>query len=107
MTLSIRPIDDGPMGAVVTGWRPEADLGDDELAAVRIALRERLVLVFRGQPEIADLDLIRFAARFGDLLKGSEFLRDAGDVSHETRQHETQYRACPVTTAPASQPASE
>ena len=31
MTLSIRPIDDGSMGAVVTGWRPEAELGDDEV----------------------------------------------------------------------------
>lgn len=78
MTLSIRPID-GPIGAIVTGWKSDSDLEDDELASVKTALRERLVLVFRGQPEIADLDLIRFAGRFGDLLKGSEFLRDAGD----------------------------
>lgn len=78
MALSIRAID-GPMGAIVTGWRPEVNLGDGELATIKEALRNRLVLVFRGQPEIADLDLIRLAARFGDLLKGSEFLRDAGD----------------------------
>ena len=37
------------------------------------------MLVFRGQPEISDLDLIRFASHFGELLKGSEFLRDAGE----------------------------
>jgi alpha-ketoglutarate-dependent taurine dioxygenase len=67
------------MGAIVTGWRPDEDLGEGELATIREALREHLVLVFRGQPEIADLDLIRFAGRFGDLLRGSEFLRDAGE----------------------------
>lgn len=78
MTLSIEEID-GPMGAIVTGWRSETDLSEDELATIKEALRKHLVLVFRGQPEIADLDLIRFAARFGDLLKGSEFLRDAGE----------------------------
>lgn len=77
MGLSIRPID-GPMGAIVKGWRPDADLTEEEFARVQAALRERLVLVFRGQPEISDLDLIRFASRFGDLLAGSEFLRDAG-----------------------------
>ena len=77
MTLSIREID-GPMGAIVTGWNAEEKLSDDELATFLEALRKHLVLVFRGQPEIADLDLIRFAAQFGDLLKGSEFLRDAG-----------------------------
>lgn len=78
MNLTIRNID-GPMGAVVTGLRAETDLQDEDLAKIKEALRERLVLVFRGQPKIADLDLIRFAARFGDLLKGSEFLRDAGE----------------------------
>jgi len=80
MSLSIEEID-GPMGAIVTSWSSETDLSDDELATINEALRKRLVLVFRGQPEIADLDLIRFAARFGDLLKGSEFLRDAGEYA--------------------------
>jgi len=77
MDLTIRSLP-GAMGAVVTGWKPEAELTNDELTLIRQQLRERLVLVFRGQPEISDLDLIRFAERFGDLLRGSEFLRDAG-----------------------------
>lgn len=77
MTLTIQPLS-APLGAIVTGWDPAAELERDDLETIRRALREHLVLVFRGQPEIADLDLIRFAGRFGELLEGSEFLRDAG-----------------------------
>jgi taurine dioxygenase/pentalenolactone F synthase len=78
MKLAIHPLS-APLGAVVTGWDPTAELARDALETIRKALREHLVLVFRGQPEIDDLDLIRFADHFGALLKGSEFLRDAGD----------------------------
>jgi taurine dioxygenase/pentalenolactone F synthase len=78
MTLEIRPLS-GPLGAIVTGWNPEDELEREDFETIQRALREHLALVFRGQPEVADLDLIGFAARFGDLLKGSEFLRDAGE----------------------------
>lgn len=77
MTLEIEPLD-APLGAIVRGWNPKRDLDDTELATIRAALGRHLVLVFRGQPVIEDLELIRFAGRFGELLRGSEFLRDAG-----------------------------
>lgn len=73
MELEIAPLD-APLGAIVHGWDPGATLSDDERDAIARALEEYLVLVFRGQRQSTDEELIAFGSRFGELLKGSEFL---------------------------------
>ena len=65
-----------PFGAVVSGWRPDQALAAPDLATIRAALREHLVLVFRGHPTPSDAQLVRFAHHFGDLVKGSEWFGD-------------------------------
>lgn len=68
-----------PVGALVHGWQPEQPLDADTHAAIREALREHLVLVFRGQRQPTDSELIDFAESFGELIKGSEWFRDSGE----------------------------
>jgi taurine dioxygenase len=63
MTLDVRRLT-GVMGAEVAGVDLCGPLGDDEVAAIRKALLEHEVLVFRGQP-ITPEDHIRFARYFG------------------------------------------
>jgi taurine dioxygenase/pentalenolactone F synthase len=65
-----------PFGAVVTGWRPTRELGDEDLEQIRAALQQHLVLVLRGHDTPTDADLVRFARRFGDLVKGTEWFGD-------------------------------
>ena len=42
------------------------------------ALRRYRVLVFRGQPQPEDEELVRFVESFGEPIKGSEWFRNAG-----------------------------
>ena len=56
------------VGAEITPL-PDAPLG---------ALRWFRVLIFRGQPQPSDEDLVRFVEGFGEPIKGSEWFRNAG-----------------------------
>jgi len=76
--LQITPLADSPFGAVVGGWDPAVEPDATLVGEVRAALAEHVVLVFRGHPQPADDELVRFAEAFGELIKGSEWLRDAG-----------------------------
>lgn len=71
MTLEITPLE-APLGAMVAGWNPKVELPDADLAMLRQAMREHLVLVLRGHAPPTDDELVRFASRFGELVKGSE-----------------------------------
>ncbi len=71
MALEITPLD-APLGAMVRGWDPKAELSSDDLGRFRQAMREHLVLVLRGHAQPTDAELVRFGSRFGELVKGSE-----------------------------------
>ncbi len=63
-------------GATVTGWCPDAELARSDLDKLRSGLQEFLVLVFRGHEQPTDAELVRFASRFGELVKGTEWFGD-------------------------------
>ncbi len=63
MKLEIRPLP-APLGATLTGWNAKE------------ALRQHLVLVFRGHRPPSDEAFVRFAGCFGDLVKGTEWFGD-------------------------------
>ena len=71
MALEITPLD-APIGAMVQGWNPKADLSPADLGLLRQAMREHLVLVLRGHAQPTDAELVRFGQQFGELYKGSE-----------------------------------
>lgn len=75
MVLDIKSLDE-PVGAVVHGWEPKVDLSSADEDFIRDGLRDHQVLVFRGHQAPNDSELIRFAHRFGDLVKGSEWFGD-------------------------------
>ena len=77
MALDIRPLA-APLGALVSGWNPQAELGSQEHADILRGLRQYQVLVFRGHERPSDVELVRFARSFGDLVKGSEWFGDIG-----------------------------
>lgn len=79
MNFEIRPLAE-PLGATVHGWEPGAPLEGEDHARILRALRRYLVLVFRGQRTPSDAELVGFAGSFGELIKGSEWFRDAGDL---------------------------
>jgi len=70
----------GPLGAIVEGWIPHADVTAALKAEITDALQAHQVLVFRGHERPSDDDLIRFAHTFGDLVKGSEWFGDIGPI---------------------------
>lgn len=78
MHLEVKPLAE-PVGALVRGWRPEEELSPEVHAQLLRALRQYLVLVFRGHEQPSDEALVRFAAGFGALIKGSEWFRDSGE----------------------------
>ena len=78
MTLDIRPLA-APLGALVHGWNPKADLSSREHGDILRGLRQYQVLVFRGHERPSDTELVRFARNFGDLVKGSEWFGDIGE----------------------------
>jgi taurine dioxygenase len=75
MAIAIRETFE-PVGALVVGWDPGSDLSREDFATIQRALREHLVLVFRDHRLPTDAELVRFAGRFGDLVKGTEWFGD-------------------------------
>jgi taurine dioxygenase len=75
MRLELRPLPE-PFGAIVSGWNPEEELTSQDRETILRALRQHLVLVFRGHPKPSDAALVRFASGFGDLVKGTEWFGD-------------------------------
>ncbi|MDP7067911.1 MAG: TauD/TfdA family dioxygenase [Acidimicrobiales bacterium] len=78
MSLNIVPLAGAPLGALVSGWEPAEPLTDSSKRDITEALHRHRVLVFRGQPQPTDGDLVRFVESFGDPIKGSEWFRNAG-----------------------------
>ena len=72
MKLEIRPLQ-APLGAEVFGWMPNELLDKDTIYTILRALRQHLVLVFRGHGKPSDGELVRFSSNFGELLRGSIF----------------------------------
>lgn len=79
MNIEIQPLDQ-PLGAIVSGWQPQSPLGRDDRQTILGALRQYVVLVFRGNTQPSDDDLVGFASGFGDLVKGSEWFQDNGPI---------------------------
>lgn len=63
--IRTEPID-APLGALASGWDPGAPLSDADLAALRQALADRLVVVLRGQRECGADELAALARRMGE-----------------------------------------
>jgi len=84
MAIEVKPLD-APLGAIVLGWNPKTELSDGDEAAIRQALQRHQVLVFRGHAAPTDQELVRFAYRFGNLIKGSEWFGDIDPVAEILR----------------------
>ncbi len=78
MQLEITPLADAPLGAMVRGWKPAEPLDETARNAVIAALQRFRLLVFRGQPQPTDGDLVSFVESFGEPIRGSEWFRNAG-----------------------------
>lgn len=78
MKLEIVPLPDAPLGALVSGWIPSEHLDDDSRGRIVDALHQHRLLVFRGQPQPADEELVQFVEAFGEPIRGSEWFRNAG-----------------------------
>lgn len=78
MDLHITAIEHAPLGAFITGWQPQVALDDEQRAAIVAALHRHRVLVFRGQRQPTDEELVRFVESFGEPIRGSEWFRNAG-----------------------------
>ncbi len=78
MTLTVTRLESAPLGAFVAGWDPAVRLDDDERTAIIDALHRHRVLVFRGQRQPTDEELVRFVESFGEPIRGSEWFRNAG-----------------------------
>ena len=76
--LDITPLATAPLGALVGGWEPGVPLRDLSRDAIIDALHRHRVLIFRGQGQPTDEELVRFAESFGEPIKGSEWFRNAG-----------------------------
>jgi alpha-ketoglutarate-dependent taurine dioxygenase len=84
MVLEVKRLD-APLGAVVNGWNPKAELSQADEGAIRRSLHEWQVLIFRGHAPPTDQELVRFARRFGNLIKGSEWFGDIDPVAEILR----------------------
>jgi len=78
MVLEIKKLE-APLGALVYGWQPGEVLSRVDQRSIREGLYKHQVLVFRGHKQPTDAELVRFAAHFGILIKGSEWF---GDIDH-------------------------
>ena len=78
MSLNIVPLVDAPFGALVSGWEPSEPLTSRSKRSINEGLHRYRLLVFRGQPQPSDQDLVRFVEAFGDPIRGSEWFRNAG-----------------------------
>lgn len=84
MAIEVKPLD-APLGAIVWGWNPKTELSGGDEAAIRQALQRHQVLVFRGHAAPTDQQLVSFAYRFGNLIKGSEWFGDIDPVAEILR----------------------
>jgi alpha-ketoglutarate-dependent taurine dioxygenase len=75
MGIEVRALAE-PIGAIVNGWSPEREPSAADRETIERALRQYLVLVFRGHASPSDAELVRFAGGFGDLVKGTEWFGD-------------------------------
>ena len=75
MKLELKPLM-APLGAEVRGLDPTVPLPQEGVDQIKAALRDYLVLVFRGHPTPSDSELVRFAGSFGELAIGTSFLGD-------------------------------
>ena len=78
MTLHIIALPDAPFGGLVSRWNPSQPLTPSQQDQVSTALGHYRVLVFRGQPQPTDDELVMFAEQFGTPIKGSEWFRNSG-----------------------------
>jgi alpha-ketoglutarate-dependent taurine dioxygenase len=78
VSLEIVPLADAPLGALVSGWEPADPLAADSKRRITKALHRHRLLVFRGQSQPTDEDLVRFVEAFGEPIRGSEWFRNAG-----------------------------
>ena len=63
---------DAPLGAMTSGWDPGAPLTDDDLATLRQALADRLLVVLRGQRECDADELAALAWQLGEPFPADE-----------------------------------
>ncbi len=84
MAMEVKSLE-APLGALVFGWNPKTELSDVDEKTVRQGLAAHQVLVFRGHATPADQELVRFAYRFGNLIKGSEWFGDIDPVAEILR----------------------
>ena len=78
MPVEITPIPGAPLGAVAMGWSPSERLDDRDRERVVDALYRHRLLVFRGQAQPTDEELVAFVEQFGEPIRGSEWFRNAG-----------------------------
>jgi taurine dioxygenase len=105
--IAVRPIT-AAIGGEVTGVDLRA-IDDDTFAAIRAALLDRLVLVFRGQ-SLAPADHLAFARRFGELEPPHPVFahlpenpqvsvlenRGGAGVNNDEWHSDVSFRACPA-----------
>ena len=84
MKLDLNKLD-SPLGAIVNGWEPSEALDETDRAEICDLLAEHSVLVFRGNRQPEDTELVDFANGFGELIKGSEWFQDNGDYAEILR----------------------
>ena len=84
MAIEVKPLD-APLGALVFGWDPKTELSGADETAIRQALQQRQVLIFRDHAQPTDKQLVSFAYRFGNLIKGSEWFGDIDPVAEILR----------------------
>lgn len=84
MAIEVKPLD-APLGAIILGWVPGAELSDADEKRIRQGLQQHQVLVFRGHTTPTDRELVSFAYRFGNLIKGSEWFGDIDPVAEILR----------------------
>lgn len=84
MAVEVKPLD-APLGAIVQGWNPKTELSGADEASIRQGLQQHQVLVFRGHATPTDKELVGFATRFGNLIKGSEWFGDIDPVAEILR----------------------
>ena len=63
---------DAAFGLIITNWKPEFISEPKIFSQIKEALSEDPLIIFRGQRQLSDSELIEFASNFGDLFNGGE-----------------------------------
>lgn len=82
--ITFEPLD-APLGARVFGYDMSAPMSAEDVAAIKEGLKTYSVLVFRGHEQPSNPDLVTFAAQFGTLTKGSQYMekhRENPEILH-------------------------